>query len=934
MDDLFRFMMLRPANLPPPDEVKSITPGFVNQGAPIQEARRAAAQYVQSGAFVRSTFELAFARIANTIVSAIRTGPSKPADLADLTKKVTGKTPADLIADDGFKTEETRLADSLVAMKLLSSSVGGDAPAVARLVQGYDAVRQVADGRDPVILRALSYEMGSVNNQPRQQPGPSLAPASPSHDPREIVDQLDGAISTLSTIPASGFSAAQATAQPGHHASTSSAPAELRSDRPHLGSALAARAGGAVGSQPWILNHQTVAALPEAVRATLAKIGLDLGTTALPIVLNALHEQKVEAQRNLELSATSADRVRHQIGSAFAEINSSGYVGTPSGPLPAGYGSVRPVGIGDLLMVKQHVLRYEGGDLAHVENILKSEHLQRDTRRLERTETTVLQETETTKEEESDTQTTDRFSLKRETSDTIKTDSSFKAGVSVDAKYGPFVEVKANADFGTSTSAESSAKQASEFSKDVLDRSVSKLVERVLERRTTTTITEFEEKYSHGFDNTAGTGHISGFYQWIDKVMQAQVYNYGKRMLFDITVPEPGTNFILTQTANTDQGQSLTQPPLFTIRADEITEANYTIWAKNYDVTGLGPPPSPYATFSKPFDGVFTQDPHDTSKSDSIPIDPQYSAKKATMAGAWLLTGGGPAWWQVQIGTKHLNVFTDPPVLDMAGEVGSVGFAYYASEVEALSANIEIYCERTAAAFSTWQLKTHASITQGYQAKQQQYEQALAQAKAAAGTVIAGRNPDFNTRLVAGELRRQCLTLLTGQQFDGFGALELSAEGYAQPNLAATDTQMPYVRFFEQAFEWDRLVYFYYPYFWGWKPAWKNHMLLDDTDPAFGDFLRAGAARVVFPVRPGFEEAVVHYLETGEIWNGGPPPTITSPLYVPIIKEIEEATGAPGNEVPVGDPWLIHLPTTLVQLRPNNDLPIWKKVGEEWQPAN
>jgi hypothetical protein len=145
---------------------------------------------------------------------------------------------------------------------------------------------------------------------------------------------------------------------------------------------------------------------------------------------------------------------------------------------------------------------------------------------------------------------------------------------------------------------------------------------------------------------------------------------------------------------------------------------------------------------------------------------------------------------------------------------------------------------------------------------------------------------------------------------------------------------MPYVRFFEQAFEWEHIIYFFYPYFWGWKKAWDQRMLLDDVDPLFADFLRAGAARVVFPVRPGFEVAILHYLETGEIWNGGPPPDLTSPMYVSIVKEIEEATGAPGDEVPVGDPWEVHLPTTLVRLRPNDDLPIWAKVNEEWVPQN
>jgi hypothetical protein len=145
---------------------------------------------------------------------------------------------------------------------------------------------------------------------------------------------------------------------------------------------------------------------------------------------------------------------------------------------------------------------------------------------------------------------------------------------------------------------------------------------------------------------------------------------------------------------------------------------------------------------------------------------------------------------------------------------------------------------------------------------------------------------------------------------------------------------MPYVRFFEEAFEWERILYFHYPYFWGWKPGWKKKFLLDDVDSEFGDFLRSGATRVVFPVRPGFEAAIIHYLETGEIWNGGPPPDITSSLYVPIVAEIEEATDAPAGEQPVGDPWEFRLPTTLVRLRPNDDLPTWQKVGNDWQPTN
>ena len=41
---------------------------------------------------------------------------------------------------------------------------------------------------------------------------------------------------------------------------------------------------------------------------------------------------------------------------------------------------------------------------------------------------------------------------------------------------------------------------------------------------------------------------------------------------------------------------------------------------------------------------------------------------------------------------------------------------------------------------------------------------------------------------------------------------------------------------------------------------------MTDNDPLYAQFLRAGAARVQVPVRPGFEANVMTYLSTGEIW--------------------------------------------------------------------
>lgn len=188
--------------------------------------------------------------------------------------------------------------------------------------------------------------------------------------------------------------------------------------------------------------------------------------------------------------------------------------------------------------------------------------------------------------------------------------------------------------------------------------------------------------------------------------------------------------------------------------------------------------------------------------------------------------------------------------------------------------------------------------------------------------------------MIAAELRKACIAELTAQQFDTFGATSTSGQGYPELDLTRTDQQGRYIRFFEQAFEWDRIIYFFFPYFWSQKTTWPARSLYDDVDPLFADYLRAGAARVVFAVRPGFEQAVVHFLETGEIWNGGDPPDISSTMYVSIVQEIQEAQGKPGSEVAQGDPWNVRTPTTLVKLRADDSLPAWKHVGDEWVPAN
>jgi len=73
------------------------------------------------------------------------------------------------------------------------------------------------------------------------------------------------------------------------------------------------------------------------------------------------------------------------------------------------------------------------------------------------------------------------------------------------------------------------------------------------------------------------------------------------------------------------------------------------------------------------------------------------------------------------------------------------------------------------------------------------------------------------------------------------------------------------IRFIHQAIEWENVSWILYPYFWtipGPNLArWDFKQSLDHPDAYHRSFLRAGCARVIIPIREGFEEAWISFIE-------------------------------------------------------------------------
>ena len=146
--------------------------------------------------------------------------------------------------------------------------------------------------------------------------------------------------------------------------------------------------------------------------------------------------------------------------------------------------------------------------------------------------------------------------------------------------------------------------------------------------------------------------------------------------------------------------------------------------------------------------------------------------------------------------------------------------------------------------------------------------------------------------------------------------------------LAEAEEQGRMVQFLEQAFDWQQLTYILYPYFWGRLPEkWLSaQQQYDEVDPAFGKFLQAGSARVLFAVQPAYEMAIMHFLCTGEPWGGGEAPSLGDPLYRAVWEELREQQDDLLNARPFGDAWDVVVPTSLVYLAADAKLPTYDCV--------
>lgn len=622
-------------------------------------------------------------------------------------------------------------------------------------------------------------------------------------------------------------------------------------------------------------------------------------------------------------------------------INNPDPKGVEGSFIPSGFG-VKQLGIADYKKVEQTTQGYIEGDVAHIENVMAREHREKSTRKLTRSEITDTESSDSEREQITDTSTTNRFELQSEIAKVLQETKDKNISAHVDGSYGP-ISFGVAGSLATHSSKEESTKQAMTQAQEITAKATDRIVSKVHQERVSKMIEEFEENNLHEFDNRKGDKHVVGVYRWVDKVFKNQIYNFGKRLMFEFMIPEPSKLHIMGMSENQAQVSTTTlvkpvdprtfvDAPNATVQFNlkdysKVNETTVKYWAskfnveipeKQQDIILCG------ESFGISHDGTSIGRHEGNSGSGKIEIPDGY----VTTEGYINFTAGkdndGQIYSGMLVSLGKVNKFFSSNsggiekdfTFPLPGYITKVPVSYTMANFFHANVNASVKCELTTEAKAKWQKETFKAIIDAYQDAVDEYEKMLAQENAK-GTVIKGTNPGFYRQIENMVLRKNCISYIidqnqTAQRTYGksMGNNETTFGKYEVKVGAALDDYASFAKFIEQAFEWDIMSYNFYPYYWGDRNDWAQLYQCDNNDPLFRSFMQAGMARVIVTVRPGFEEAVRYYMQTGQIWNGGEVPVIDDKLFLSIVDELREPEGKKE-----GKAWPTRLPTALTILQ-------------------
>ena len=604
---------------------------------------------------------------------------------------------------------------------------------------------------------------------------------------------------------------------------------------------------------------------------------------------------------------------------------------------------IKRLGIADYQKVVQSVHAYVPGEVSNIENVMASELRHKSSTSREYSEITDTTSKSQETEKISDTSKTSRTDMQTEVAKELDKQQSITAHTRANGgAFGWTFDV--GAEYANNTAQHDSTRQAVMKSQEITERAMERVLTKISEERVQKIIKEYTETNVHEFDNrgkvtetdsadAAQPKHITGVYRWIDKKMKNQIYNYGKRTMFEFMVPEPAKLHKLALTVS--KVQQLTAPvdprtapePHTMANPKMATKALLEYWAGVYGVTLTALLPNTTQIVHSVTALPNTNDDFGVDYS-SLLIPDNYTGKNAVFScRSNRNRGGGFAGSRYsEILCSNLkgdmigqsirgNVLFDIPVAGL-NVSGNADFKIKGHNVNDYNVKVTVNCELSENYMNAWKTENFNAIIVAYETalvKFQDAQAALDAEYAAKEGEAKEKQGNFYRYMEADVLKHNCIAYLLQDYLHVLG--RKFTNGDTMPDFEVIlgeelDQYTALAKFMEQAMEWEIMDYTFYPYYWGNREKWQEMYVSESVDPLFRSFLQAGMARVIVTVKPGFEDAVQFFLTTGKIWNGGEVPVIGDPMYMSIVEEMKQPTG-----LAQGKYWITRIPTTLTILQ-------------------
>jgi hypothetical protein len=539
-----------------------------------------------------------------------------------------------------------------------------------------------------------------------------------------------------------------------------------------------------------------------------------------------------------------------------------------------------PVGYLHLERLKFTPVGYVKGELVYSLPLTPKETVRLSHREWTRTETEYVKIVSTSLE----TATQESIAEKSELAESVNTQnqhsSGFNASVSASGGYGPVsitTSVGYNSQNAESQSRQSTARRSQEITKTASSRTKQ---EHKISFRVTTQY-EVEEQSFREITNPFDRAIRYDFHRLMKK-WRIDLYRYGLRLTYDMLIPEPGSYLLRKYIRLKNINDELAKENPFDLSPSQINRMSWENYSRIYDVS-LEPPPLEriYRTFRA--DKSFSQR---TIGYDHLEIalpDGYYIQSYNSEGSEFFVTRNGTTQrssyldplkylnqTQLEGGSKWSNQYLWRYYYDWSepetGEQGNI-----------MSITVWITAMVTENRMKHWQVQCYEKLSDAARAQYENKRQRLTQIRDDLLAELNREDALMLRKIEKEEVMKGVLRWLLGPQFSfyprGLPLLNLSEVGDIEYYDTSTQSvrkryyeamlkQGEIIKFLHHAIEWENVIYVLYPYFWTDNYRWDFKQFLYHADYVHRSFLRAGAARVVLTIRPGFEEAFLTFVET------------------------------------------------------------------------